>query len=881
MKPSYITTTRLSFAIAAMLASHSAMAADLTWSGGGIDANWLTAANWEGVAPVANDSLFFAGSTQLGPVNNATSGTQFNGITFNSGAAAFTLSGNAINLGGNISNNSTANQTVNLNLALLGATNFNATSGNLTLGGALSGPGALTKSGSGTLNLSGTNTYAGTTTISAGTLDLGSTGAINSGAAVNHDGGILNMSGTASINSSGYTNKNGTLNVSGSAVLVATQLTVASGGTGIINQSGGIVRIPNRDLFFLAGSSGSNGTYNLSGGELQTNTFVSTATGATGVFNFSGGTIRPYNNGMGINVALTLTGSNGVINNTDTFGAGRTLNVSAPIGESGGSQSLTFTGSGNTNLQRANTFTGGLIINSGIVRVADAGALNSTTPNAVSFGAGSSGSLRLNGYSVVISNLSSHATAGTPIVSNQSANAGFLTIGNASNLSGTFAGVIENAAGGGALSLTKAGTGTLTLTGNNTFTGALGVNAGTLAIGTINNASTNGVLGNSASAVTLGSSGTTGTLAFTGSTASSTKPFTLAASGTGAFRVDSAGTNLTLSGAMGGSGNLTKTGDGTLTLSSASNSYAGTTTVSGGTLTMGSAGALGSTSALTVDGGTLNMGSHNLSVGNLTGAGGTISGTTGNRTLTIGQGNTTGGNFHGAIANGTGGSTALTKTGTGAITLSGANTYGGDTNVNDGTLIINGSTSSTSLVIVASAATLGGSGSVGGATTISGTHNPGNSPGIQTFESNLSYSGGTSVVNWELTGNTSTNAANPNAIFDQIIVGGNLVFTDLTTLHLIFNAGGNVLWSDSFWNTDQSWTLYDVAGTTTGFNKLALTSINWLDSGSNAFETIRPNGSFSLSLSGNDVMVNYAIPEPRGASLLAIGVMVLLRRRRD
>jgi hypothetical protein len=125
MKPPRITTARLSFAIAAMLASPSAMAADLTWSGGGIDANWLTAANWGGVAPVANDSLFFAGSTQLGPVNDSTSGTQFNGINFNSGAGAFTLSGNSINLGGNISNNSAANQTVMLDLNLFGVKCFN------------------------------------------------------------------------------------------------------------------------------------------------------------------------------------------------------------------------------------------------------------------------------------------------------------------------------------------------------------------------------------------------------------------------------------------------------------------------------------------------------------------------------------------------------------------------------------------------------------------------------------------------------------------------------------------------------------------------------------------------------------------------------------
>ena len=53
---------------------------------------------------------------------------------------------------------------------------------------------------------------------------------------------------------------------------------------------------------------------------------------------------------------------------------------------------------------------------------------------------------------------------------------------------------------------------------------------------------------------------------------------------------------------------------------------------------------------------------------------------------------------------------SVTKSGTGVITLANVNTYTGTTSVNAGTLLVNGSTSSSSAVTVASGATLGGTG---------------------------------------------------------------------------------------------------------------------------------------------------------------------------
>ena len=135
----------------------------------------------------------------------------------------------------------------------------------------------------------------------------------------------------------------------------------------------------------------------------------------------------------------------------------------------------------------------------------------------------------------------------------------------------------------GSGNMSKTGTGTLTVSGTNTFTGQLSVQDGTLSIATINNASVNGVLGNSANSVSLGNTGgVTGTLAYTAGNATSNKKFTMATGGTGAFDVSTTATVLGLSGVIDGSGNMTKTGTGTLTVSG-TNTYTGTTTVSAGT----------------------------------------------------------------------------------------------------------------------------------------------------------------------------------------------------------------------------------------------------------------------------------------------------------
>lgn len=229
------------------------------------------------------------------------------------------------------------------------------------------------------------------------------------------------------------------------------------------------------------------------------------------------------------------------------------------------------------------------------------------------------------------------------------------------------------------------------------------------------------------------------------------------------------------------------------------------------------------------------------------------------------------------------GSSGLQKTGGGTLMLSGSSSYSGDTAVSAGTLTVNGSLTNASLT-VASGATLMGSGVIAGTTTILGMHKPGNSPGIQTF-SNLTYSGSTASVTWELWDNTTSNS--PLA-YDQINVGGDLSFTDLTTLYLSFTGtGSSVNWADAFWNESRSWVMYDVGGTTAGFGNLALVVQDWQDAAGSpqSFNTIRPDSMFTLQQSGNDIVVAYTImvPEPQSLALAGIGCAAagwVLRRRR-
>jgi fibronectin-binding autotransporter adhesin len=125
---------------------------------------------------------------------------------------------------------------------------------------------------------------------------------------------------------------------------------------------------------------------------------------------------------------------------------------------------------------------------------------------------------------------------------------------------------------------------------------------------------------------------------------------------------------------------------------------------------------------------------------------------------------TQGTDFSGTL-NGLGG---FTQAGSGTTILNLANSYTGTTNVNAGTLIINGNqAAATGAVTVANGATLGGSGIIGGAVTVNGILSLGNSPGILTVSS-LDLIGG-STTRMQLIG-AGNLAGTAGTDYDKLVI---------------------------------------------------------------------------------------------------------------
>ncbi|MEI7863173.1 MAG: autotransporter-associated beta strand repeat-containing protein, partial [Planctomycetota bacterium] len=517
--------------------------------------------------------------------------------------------------------------------------------------------------------------------------------------------------------------------------------------------------------------------------------------------------------------------------------------------------------------------------------------------------------------------------AGGTIVS-----AGTLQIG-AGGASGSLAGNITNDATvvfnrsnnltyadsiSGAGNLVKLGAGTLSLTGQNTFSGNTLISAGTLQIG---------------------AGGTAGSLAGTITN--------------NASLVFNRSDNVVVASAIDGSGGVTQAGAGTITLS-ASNSYTGSTTLAAGIVSLGNAGALGAVGAtadntISFTGGTLQFTTLNTSdysarfssaagqawsvdtntqnvtfASGLSSSGGTFTklgaGTlslTGENsftgvttvsagTLAVGSGGTSG-SIAGDIVNNAAlafnrsndltyagsisGTGAVTKLGAGVLNLTGDNTSTGALVAAAGELKVNGSTAVGSEVTIASGAVLSGTGTIGGNTTIYGEHRPGNSPGIQSFSNDLTYAqngpSGPSVY-WELAADTTSNSPTE---FDQVTVGGNLAFTASTTFNLAFGGSGSTVnWLDAFWSTDEEWTVYQVTGSLSGFSNLLIATANWRDGQGHWFNSLLPGATFSLLQAGNNVLLKYTayeiqVPEIGAGSFgsalaLLAGALGLLERRR-
>lgn len=486
----------------------------------------------------------------------------------------------------------------------------------------------------------------------------------------------------------------------------------------------------------------------------------------------------------------------------------------------------------------------------------NASTRNSTLVFDISEG-GTGGTLDLRGLDTVLGGISS-VGAGAGVIKNSLATAAGLTV-DFDDAALAYSGVIQNN-----LRLTKAGSGTLTLSGANSYTGGTTLAGGTLGLGSA------GAIGGAGAIVFNG-----GTLQFGAANATDySSRFSTAANQ--AYKLDTNGRNVTLATALTSSGGaLTKYGAGTLTLGGA-NTYGGATSIMGGTLALGRANALSAATALTVAGGArFNMNGFAQTVSGLTGAGNVSLGAA---RLTVNGG----GVFSGAI-DGAGG---LTKGGDGKLTLSGINTYSGATNVDAGELNINGSALN-SAFNVARGATLSGSGAIG-ALTLAGTLAPGNSPGMLTT-GDTTFAGGSTYL-WEI--NDANGAAGVG--YDFLQVNGVLSFTGgdspivISIRSLMADNGAGDVYNFQGWQSQgYSFTLASATGGITGYAD----NLFLLDT--SGFSNALHGGKWTLGMSGNQLSLNFApvpmpvpapVPEPESYAMLLAGLALMggvARRRRQ
>lgn len=144
--------------------------------------NWSVATNWAlKIVPVNTNWIVFGGPGGTA-THNLTAFTNLTALAFgNAASGAYTLSGNAFNVLGGVTNANAFTNTINNNIALPANSPFAINSGALAVNGILSGSGGLTKSGSGTLALTALNTYSGPTTNLSGAISLNATSTVGSG----------------------------------------------------------------------------------------------------------------------------------------------------------------------------------------------------------------------------------------------------------------------------------------------------------------------------------------------------------------------------------------------------------------------------------------------------------------------------------------------------------------------------------------------------------------------------------------------------------------------------------------------------------------------------------------------------------------------------
>jgi filamentous hemagglutinin family protein len=464
----------------------------------------------------------------------------------------------------------------NHGVRLSSGASVHATSGQISITGTGGGPGGSSGNDGVAFEGSGGSVY----TTDSGTVTLTGT----KGLGTNSEGFATNLSagGTATL---GHARQTGNLN------LAASSVSFGSNGTSQILGTGAASITPlNATSAFTAAGDFSNLAMGSSLTGLTIGNRVNTADITLGRVTSIDGPVNLYGGNVNLNANLSTpnatTGDVSITAVTGVTGSGnialaneRTVTVSQSgnttyRGVISGAGSLIKAGSGTLTLTGANSYSGATTVSGGTLASGAAGSL----PDASAVTLNSGTTLNLNSFTETVGSLSG---------------AGNITLGSAALRSGgngtntTYNGVIS-----GTGSLIKAGSGTLTLTGANSYSGATTVSSGTVAVG------------NGGSTGTLGSGVVTSNAALvfnrSGNVALSTMALNAGGiGGTGSVSATASG-DLTIDRSISVGGPVTLTAsNGNLAINSAVSTPASTITLSaggsGGTVTQGVSGSLSAT----------------------------------------------------------------------------------------------------------------------------------------------------------------------------------------------------------------------------------------------------------------------------------------------
>ena len=402
------------------------------------------------------------------------------------------------------------------------------------------------------INTSATNGTAGFANIFAGNFAL-----------ITSNNSLV-LTYAAGIAPNTWTNASGNL----SSITITNGATLTFDGNG----SGGTVNnnVAVQALKNVIFSSGTTVNYTLSGTAITLDAGVTNSSSKTQTLSLPL-TLTAGQTFNAAGAALTVSGT------IDNGGYALTLdgaNQNTLSGALSGAGSLVKNGVGTATISTSNSFSGGTVLNAGTLEVGNASALGT-------------GSLTAASNSVLQATAS--ATLANAVVLSSGAT---LTVNDNGNALGV------NGAVSGSGSLSKNGAGTLTLGGNNSYTGSTVVNAGVLALNG-SNSTTGALTVNSGATVKVGNANALGSSAVTVNSGAA---------------VDLAGNNLTEA-SIAGTGKVTNsTGAATLTLGDAgSTTFAGSLADGGGTLAL-----------VKTNSGTVTLTGANTASGGATVAGGTL-----------------------------------------------------------------------------------------------------------------------------------------------------------------------------------------------------------------------------------------------------------------